>query len=448
MRGILHLAVRSAASIFLMLAVAACVSPLTPEERDSAGKELTIRVYMPYGRPQTKADDNAVYGEFVESMLYNLQIWAFEHCDPGDPAFDDRLSDAYCMINDMMLGTGWRNKEQVPSGRYAHWDSDNILAVKMLIPSSVAYRSDERLKFDFYILANSESIGFDQPVFVTRSMLRNAVFGRRGDDDWFGPTALVSEVVQGTGLPITAFYNSDENGEPNGVDVSYLRWSASEMAQVDTIQFPVIQASRAVSRIRFLFSRQTGMNDVAVDSIKIFDYDDTNPATNGMIPRSSYIFERETGGSIVPAGVTFDPVLIAADEADTPLLAASDIPETDDPKSLCRRANQTAQEYDDFVRRQVRPLVSSIDPTMTQQVYYLRESDKPLKGCIYFTMEGKHYYDTFSMENLPSTSFYRNHTWTVYAYFMEKAIHFKTSYDPWAAGGHIALTGDLPPGIE
>ena len=451
MRGFYHLAVRSMASILLMLAVAACVSPLTPEERAAAGTEFPIRVYMPYGRPQTKspADQRLVDGTSRETTIYNLQIWAFEHCVAGDQAADGQGALAYCMIDDVNLGSGWRNKEQVPSGRYAHWDSDNILRVMMLLPKTVASMPAERMKFDFYILANAGSIGVDDFSTVTRGDLRELVFGRSGQDDWFGPTALTSEPAQGLGLPITGFYNQDAEGDPNGVDLSFLHQNLDEdEPAIDTLKLPVIQVTRAVSKIRFLFSRQTGMNEVSIDSIRIADYASSNPAPNGLIPRSTFVFPRETGDFAVPEGVNYDSVVLAAASDEDPLLAAGDIAVSDNPEALRKTDNQTSQEYDDFVQLQLHPIFPGVESTMTQRLIYLRESDKPLKGRIYYSIEGKSYVLPFSMEGLVSTNFHRNHSWTVYAYFSERAIHFKASCEPWITGGHFALTGDLPPGIE
>lgn len=447
MRKPLLLAARSAACILLMLVVAACVAPLSPEERLDQGRDLPIRIYMPYGKPKvTKAsDDNLVLGTQSESTLYNIQIWAFHHCEAGDEAADDQRSVAYCMIDDLRSGSGWRNNEQKPSGYYAHWDTDHILTVHMFLPHSVTAMPDDELRFDFYILANSTSIGFADLSSTTRGTLRSQVFGKSGNDDWFGTSTLVQDVPS-TGLPISGFFNTDKEGKHDGVDISFIKEGLSAVAKEDTTNFPVIQLSRAVSKVRFLFSRHTGMDDVTVDDIEITDYTSTTQATDGVIPRASFVFPREDGTFLIPEGTTYDKATFAG-TAGAPLLATADIGVSNDPAALRRTDNQTSQQYDYFVQTQLNPTPPA-QKTMTQRVLYLRESDKPLKGRIHYTMGGRSYTATFSMEGLASTELRRNHSWTVYAYFSEKEIHFYVDCFPWGSGGHIALTGSVPAGAQ
>ena len=64
--------------------------------------------------------------------------------------------------------------------------------------------------------------------------------------------------------------------------------------------------------------------------------------------------------------------------------------------------------------------------------YYFRETNQPLSGSIsYSIMGGEDKVKTFSMS---SAGFTRNHSWTVYLYFLSTEMDFQVSWTPWEQG--------------
>ena len=155
-------------------------------------------------------------------------------------------------------------------------------------------------------------------------------------------------------------------------------------------QVATVQLTRAVSKLRFVFSKTTGQPEVKIISIKM---------NTGMIPNVEYLFQ-------TPASMTYNT------EAEMLSTTIDDIAQTADP-TLFIYTNQEAQEYEDLINE----AASKATPEVT--VYgpiYLRESDKQLAGTITYTIgEGADQTANFAMQQ--AGDFSRNHTWIVYAYY-------------------------------
>ena len=152
-----------------------------------------------------------------------------------------------------------------------------------------------------------------------------------------------------------------------------------------------VELTRAVSKLRFVFSKATGSPEVKITSIKI---------DAGMIPNEEYLFE-------APASVTYN-----ASESELLSSAIDDIAVTDDPTKFIY-TDQEAQEYEDLING----AASKATPEVT--VYgpiYLRESDRQLTGTITYTIDGVAQ-DPASFTMTQAGDFTRNHTWIVYAYY-------------------------------
>lgn len=156
-------------------------------------------------------------------------------------------------------------------------------------------------------------------------------------------------------------------------------------------QVATVQLTRAVSKLRFVFSKTAGEPAVNIKSIKINEQ---------MIPEVEYLFQT--------------PVSMSYNTAEAELLstAIDDIAETTDPTQFIYE-NQTAQAYENLINE----AASKATPEVT--VYgpiYLRESDKQLAGTITYTIgEGADQTANFAMQQ--AGDFSRNHTWIVYAYY-------------------------------
>ena len=152
-----------------------------------------------------------------------------------------------------------------------------------------------------------------------------------------------------------------------------------------------VELTRAVSKLRFVFSKATGSPEVRITGIKI---------DAEMIPNEEYLFE-------APASVTYN-----GSESELLSSAIADVAETADPL-VYSYDNQDAQDYED--------LINGAESKTPQEVtvygpIYLRESDRQLTGTITYTIDGVAQ-DPASFTMTQAGDFTRNHTWIVYAYY-------------------------------
>ncbi len=151
-----------------------------------------------------------------------------------------------------------------------------------------------------------------------------------------------------------------------------------------------VELTRAVSKLRFVFSKATGSPAVEITSIKINEQ---------MIPEVEYLFKTPE--------VTYNIL-----ESELLSSAIDNIAETTDPLVYSYN-NQDAQDYEDLING----AASKTTPEVT--VYgpiYLRESDKKLTGTITYSIDGGSE-QTADFEMTQAGDFSRNHTWIVYAYY-------------------------------
>jgi hypothetical protein len=153
-----------------------------------------------------------------------------------------------------------------------------------------------------------------------------------------------------------------------------------------------VQLTRAVSKLRFVFSKTEGQPKVTIKNIKM---------NSGMIPNVEYLFQ-------TPASMTYNT------EAKELLLDdIDDIAETADPTQYLY-LGQDAQEYENLINaaanKQPNPEVTVEGPI------YLRESDKQLAGTITYKI-GDAEPQTVDFAMQQAGDFKRNHTWIVYAYY-------------------------------
>ena len=154
-----------------------------------------------------------------------------------------------------------------------------------------------------------------------------------------------------------------------------------------------VQLTRAVSKLRFVFSKTAEEPAVNIKSIKINEQ---------MIPEVEYLFK-------APTSMTYNTT--AAELLPSPS-HIGDIAQTADP-TLFIYTNQSAQAYENLISEAANketPEVTIYGPI------YLRESDRQLEGTITYTIGGGAEQTVpFAMQQ--AGDFSRNHTWIVYAYY-------------------------------
>ena len=456
-----HSIISLLAIILLMMAGTGCVEPLLPEsETVKQGKvELPIKIYLPDGGfPTTKAGAGDARASVEENTIYDLQVWMYTHQDAGSTAYDAEGAVAYLRLTDI-------NKQ---SGEY--------FEVNMPLP---LYVLEDRnvLLFDFYVLANGHSAGFDLENEALRKLTRATLKHRLltgTDTSGFG-SKMVDKVPE-RGLPMACFFNNDNRG----FDLSFLKlgFSGAQMKAIKDLNgqvysvsqatdmhlteeqktyvtshcltseskwswaslCPQISMVRTVSKLRFVFAKSVGMTGTEIISIELVDSD----GTTGVIPDSTYLFPREkvsvSGIDLPTKSATVNEVAyekLSWGAAGSPLLKDEAIKSDSNPLRLRSSsnvvdavsgkapANMTAQEYDSFLTSWVN------DKSSTQKVIYLRESNKIIKGKIKYKVNGQEAEEpaAFSME--ATGSFHRNHAWTIFAYFTSDGLNLEITIAPW-----------------
>jgi len=466
-----HSSLSLLAVILMMMAGTACVETLNPDGNSKRFK-LPIRIYLPMSDiPATKApgDGNEAYPDSIrahldELTLHDLQVWMYTHqtAVAGATPGDAQGAVAY------LCKTGIE-------------DVTGDIEVEMPLPGYVLDYTGDQLRFDFYVLGNGRSAGFDLSDESLRNLTRGALRERLlSGVDTSGFGSRMVDTVPSTGLPMTCFFNN----ENKGFDLSFLKMGftgnqlnsmraldnhlydeSSEAVQDlnltnaqkayveahcvgsdgrwkgDTL-CPQVTLVRSISRLRFVFAKTTGMTGTGITSIELADDND-----QGVIPFSTFLFPRELmpeSGIALP-GDNYEK--LAWGKSDEPLVSDADILSDDNPLRLRSSSNtvdpvagkapdaMNAQEYENFLTNWVG------DHTSTQLLLYLRESDKPVQGVIHYQLGDKTGSAPFCMDSDPATNFHRNHAWTIYAYFSSSQLFLEISPDPWigasGSGQHL-----------
>lgn len=469
--------VRRVHTFLVMLATAlmaaagiGCVEPLQPYDlqNDPNAVMLPVQIYLPLDAISTKAASGDVTASPSENGLRDLQIWAFSHQTTGSDAGDSEIAVAYLGLSSI---------------NFRPTMSRQILEVDMFFPGYVFNRPDDALNYDFYVLGNGGSIGFgptETSRSLTRGYLKAKTFGN-GDGRGFGTETLVTSVPN-EGLPQAGFFNNGGNGfdlsfvkqkftneqliymrehhaqayDENDSDFQELAFTDTQKTYIEshlldnnkwnwTALCPRMTISRVVSKLRFVFAKSPELlgTGIGIVSIKLLDdKDNDNEADDtGVIPDESYVFPRENSQSGIDLPGSDYSILSMEGSQNRLLVGDTDIKEDNNPLRLCSTSGvldvvtgkapsaMTADEYDSFLSRWIG------DKTSTERILYLRESDKPIKGRITYKFDNQVEQPvSFSMPDSPSeTNFYRNHNWTVYAYYstLQQRLEVTTSVLDW-----------------
>lgn len=251
-------------------------------------------------------------------------------------------------------------------------------------------------KIDLFILLNAESIGVlndNNCNRMTRKELKAATFDSNfGINPDGSPQATT---VPATGLPIsrviTNIYVKD-NIADNAAD-----------AATKPVSVPLV---RAVSKLHFFFARKTGENTKSVTVTKIEVNGETLTAASPVFPEAATDAKKDNNGLTGNfTGLTYlTKNLIFGG------IATEKINPVDDPEAYKRNPGEKAQDYMTRLSTNVQEGRRS----------YLRETDKPITGKIYFKSNAL-------LEEARSVEFqipdaYRNHELVVYGYFSGEAF--------------------------
>ena len=326
----------------LLLLLTACSS-----DGDTGSTEspvLTIYVFAPEHPLLIRAAD--INASVEESAIHSLQIWVFE------------------------TGTNHLVGYLAPSDL----PTEEGVVYRMEVSKHFA-DAVTRPNVDVFVVANTASVGLTLTGLTTRSELEDAVIGNA----YFSPSTVIPE----TGLPMSGVLRN----QPVVGDSPILRiGDYGDMAKV--------QLTRAVSKVRFVFSQTTG-EALSIQNIRI---------DGNMIPQEEYLFLGTDGknyhvGSSYKAGIT--------DLLSSPL---TPINGCENPTAY-NYTSQGAQAYETLIDQGVS------EGELTQGgPYYFRETDKKISGSITYKV-GNEEVKSVPFSTTAAGSFSRNHSWIVYAYY-------------------------------
>lgn len=320
---------------------------------------LDIYVYAPDNPAITRSDNGSVAASDNEKKISSLHIWVFRHSD----------------------GTlmGYLNPD------VSGLSTTGNAKYQMLVPDEFV---TTKPNVDVYVMANVTADNCGLTVLdknVTRSQLEGILIGHKDASDYYGLTTLVTEAPT-VGLPMSGVLKN----QPVYGEAPVLRIGTSE-------HIATLQLVRAVSKMRFIFS-------------KFADDDRTYVVTSitlvaTTMPKQEYLFLDGAYPTYrLKVGSDYET------ENSTLIETVSDIKSCKDP-SVYAYVSGDGREYE----TKINTAVSGSEVSDLGR-FYLRESDKKLTGTINYTVGGEEKTATFSMKT--EGDFSRNHTWIVYAYFM------------------------------
>lgn len=347
--------------------------------------KLSLTLEIP-SAPGTKADEGEVASQMEEeNEIYDLKIWIFKHGESHEKVLYAKYpSDEHPNPDDL---------PQAGTVKKYVFSVDRTLAT-----------DNPRPKLDIFILANSESVGCATLGDVDYATLTAKTFG----GNYFGPVepvtpATLQEASPKTGLPMSGM---GENLSISGEDYS--------------LSVGKITLLRAVSKLRYVFCQTLNTGEDA-ESIEVLRVE----LDNNLIPNQEYVFSPDGGQHVMQSGGYVNAIINTPNTATVP---SSAIPE------LYTYTGSGASGAADYERL----VLGAIDENklLCPATYYLRESDKPLSGKVYYQVKKNgvvvgdpERVKTFAME---TPDFARNHTWTMYGYFIsDRTLILSLNVLPW-----------------
>ena len=358
--------------LMLLLVLTACGSESGDGVQQPKEKPvLKIYLFAPESPIITRAENGWVSPSADEKRISTLDVWVFEN----------NTSNLLSYIH------------------LANLVFDGSKEVSMEISDAFA-NNVNKPNVDIYVVANvaSSNCGLSLGRSSTPDELTAALIEHKSvGGDFFGLTSPVTSVPV-EGLPMSGFLLGQEITGTAPV------FSANKTKNVKLV--------RAVSKVRFVFSKSTAAPVISDLSIKL---------NNGVLPSKEYLFlkgEYPTEKIHLEETPNYESEAVIVSG-----VSGDDINSCADPASYIF-TTETGQQYENIIDA---GLVEQTIETVTRPAelsevrrFYLRESDKQLRGTISYTMgtgENATPKSADFVMNAPG-DFTRNHTWIVYGYFL------------------------------
>ena len=340
------------------------------------------------GDDETQANPNA------ESDIHSIKVWVFKS---GTGASANPI--AYKEDTPTAVGGGTVNSNYTLNLRFLR-----------------KINGEELKNIDLYILANSESTNMADKLkgkdfrSITRADLQGVTF-----DNPFGITAegkaQTTEVPNGKGLPISRAITN--------IEIAKHVADTEIEAKDKGISIPLV---RAVSKLHFYFARKDGA-DALTDNVKV-----TRIEIDGnTFPTESYVFPDEEDYATANANKaatsnkygtpSYVSTLLKLDGVENAQIKA-----VADPLAYKRGETENAQAYMDRMNNDIGG----------HNLSYLRETNKPIKGKIYYQLAegGSEKHQEFKIPS--SGNAIRNRELVVYGYFLQGgALCLDWQVMPW-----------------
>lgn len=405
--------------MLLTLLLAGCSNDEMPVEEENVHSDFVMYIYMPDQSVATRTEDLMVNATAAENVIHTLKIWVF---DGGD----ENITAAY---GGNEHGCIYRELTNVSLG-------DGVKEVIFSVPNDF---KDKYPTLDVYVIANAASLtggsalGASTPKATLREMkIEGTDFGVQasvgGDNTYYYPTTTSSSVsVRDNGLPMSACVEG-----------------ATVVLNKTVFSITQLTLKRAVSKVRFVFSRanpeDSGIDDARVTAINLDGYwlfqgQNAEYHAGSIFPTYEYLFSglnHVTEGGVADMSSTHDISVIDFAVPTIPEAPYHQIPEHENPWVLRWDYEETRQEWEDILNEAI-----NNGKAIAVGFFYLRESDRHLSGTIKYEVETtiinqgnpiKHVETQtarFSMN--AENGFLRNHTWTIYGYFSEGGAVFEVA---------------------
>lgn len=368
--------------LMLLLMFTACGSE-SSEEPSKPKEKPVLKVYLfaPESPIITRAENGYVDASADERRISTLDVWVFKN-------------NTSTLVSYIHL---------------ANLTFDGSKEISMEISDELAdeFADNTESYVDIYVVANVASsncgLTFDRNS-TTPLILKDALIEHKAAGDFFGLTSPVTSVPV-EGLPMSGFL---------------LHQRITGTAPVFSAKTKNVQLVRAVSKMRFIFSKSTVAP--AISDINIF-------LDNGMLPTKEYLFlkgEYPSEKIHLVDNPTYERSKTESESSETEYgiqivsgISDDDINSCANPASYIY-TTETGQQYEDKINAGLtEQTVGEVTrPAELSEVrrFYLRESDKQLAGTIKYTIDGKEKTARFEMD--AAGDFTRNHTWIVYGYFL------------------------------
>lgn len=377
---------------FVLLLTGCSKNEDSPEETKPV---INVYVYSPEHPMITRGDKGNVDPIGNESLIKSLQIWVFEH------------------------GTG--NFVSYYKPETVNKLNEEKGVTYQLSVTEAFSKADPKPNVDVYVVANAASCGLtkltnynpeaqDEETQHFRSVLEDAKIGSAS----FGLSPLTT-AVPSDGLPMS--------GVMHDVAVT---------GSAPVFKISSVELKRAVSKLRFIFSKDDAGTSVTIKGIRLGVVLGSNneETLEPQIPSEEFLFLK-ADNSRYHIGTSYEAGGTELLPDDSPLRTTG-INSNDDPVKYTYQPGQNAQEYEDLIAEGLKTVyeneVKVRDPELSEVgPYYLRETDKQLCGVITY-QKGTAAEQKAKFEMKAAGDFSRNHTWIVYAYYGVDGMQVEAVY--------------------